>query len=313
MRFPNPHLSDRPFDKALVDAWLPVDQYVGGAEHAVMHLLYARFFTKVLYDLGMTSFDEPFSRLIHQGVITNKGAKMSKSRGNVVNPDQFVEKYGSDTFRMYMMFMGAYDEGGDWSDEGIVGINRFVKRVWRLVQHYREFPPQGSENVQIDNVIRQMHYATKHATQDLQRFHFNTAISRIMELVNTTYLYFQDVPQEEQNKASLSEILTTLVKLIAPFAPHLAEELWQQLGQAYSVFNVTWPTWDDAFLATEMIQMAVQVNGKIRSQIEISTTATDDEILQTTLSDEKVAHYLAGKEIVKSFIVPKKLISLVVN
>jgi len=313
LRFPNPHLSNRPFDKALVDSWLPVDQYVGGAEHAVMHLLYARFFTKVLYDLRLISFDEPFTRLIHQGVITNKGAKMSKSRGNVVNPDRFVEKYGSDTFRMYMMFMGSYDEGGDWSDEGIVGINRFIKRVWRLIQHYRENPPEGSENVRINDVMRQKHYATKHVTQDLQRFHFNTAISRIMELVNTTYLYIQDVPQQEQNKAGLSKILTALLQLIAPFAPHLAEELWQQIGHEKSVFDSPWPTWNDALLATDTIKIAVQVNGKIRSQIEIEAMATNDEILQTALKDEKTMHYLAGAEIIKSFVVPKKLVSLVVK
>ncbi len=313
LRFLNPHLSDRAFDRDLADKWLPVDQYVGGAEHAVMHLLYARFFAKVLYDLGLISFDEPFSRLIHQGVITNKGAKMSKSRGNVVNPDRFVEKYGSDTFRMYMMFMGSYDEGGDWSDEGIVGINRFIKRVWRLIQHYQENSPKGTENVRINEVIRQKHYATKHVTQDLQRFHFNTAISRIMELVNTIYLYIQEVPQDKQNKAGLSEVLVTLLQLMAPFAPHLAEELWHQLGQGYSIFNATWPTWDETLLASDMIVMAVQVNGKIRSQITISISATDDEIMQAALSDQKVKHHLGAKKIVKSFIVPKKLISLVVK
>ena len=179
LRFLTPNLDTAAFDSSLANAWLPVDQYVGGAEHAVMHLLYARFITKALHDFGLINFDEPFKKLVHQGTITAKGAKMSKSRGNVVNPDRFVEKYGADTFRMYMMFMGGYEEGGDWSDEGIVGIHRFLKRVWRLVQQDLERPADAGPDPRFAKVLQQMHYAIKHCTADLERFHFNTSISQI--------------------------------------------------------------------------------------------------------------------------------------
>jgi len=313
LRFPNPDLEDKAFDREIVDKWLPVDQYVGGAEHAVMHLLYARFFTKALYDFGLIGFDEPFQRLVHQGVITSKGAKMSKSRGNVVNPDDFVNEYGSDTFRMYMMFMGSYEEGGDWSDEGIVGIHRFIKRVWRLVHLINDNPPQGDETKKFANILRQMHYAIKHVTIDLDRFHFNTAISRIMELVNEMYLYVQDVPVEHQNKELQSVVLITLIKLMAPFTPHLAEEMWEIVGQDYSIFNTEWPTHDETMLISRVIKMGVQVNGKIRGQIEVPADADNDKVIEMAKNDEKIIKYLQDKQIVKSFVVPKKLISLVVK
>jgi leucyl-tRNA synthetase len=312
LRFPNAHLAEMAFDRRMADMWLPVDQYVGGAEHAVMHLLYARFFTKALHEFGLIAFDEPFTRLIHQGVITNKGAKMSKSRGNVVNPDQFVEKYGSDTFRMYMMFMGSYEEGGDWNDEGILGTHRFLKRIWRLVQQVTEAPPQGDDNNAINKVIKQMHFAIKHSTQDLERFHFNTAISRVMELVNEIYLYVQNISPKEQNKSQLMFAILNVIKLIAPFAPHLSEELWQQLQQKYSIFSTNWPEWDEQALAMETIMIGVQINGKIRTQIEISISAQEDEIINAAIHDEKVAGYLIGKKLQKSFVIPKKLVSLVV-
>lgn len=313
LRYPNPHLSSAAFDKKMADAWLPVDQYVGGAEHAVMHLLYARFFTKALYDLGLINFDEPFKRLVHQGIITAKGAKMSKSRGNVVNPDKFVESFGSDTFRMYMMFMGSYEEGGDWSDEGIVGINRFLKRIWRVAWQICENKPQGGESARFDAVLRQMHYAIKHVTQDLDRFHFNTAISRIMELVNELSLYLQDVPAADQHPDLFKVVLPTLIQLIAPFAPHFAEELWEQIGKSASVFNTNWPSHDEAQLVQSRVQLGVQINGKLRGQIEIAADATAEQIIAATVADDKIKTYLTDKTIVKSVVVPKKLVSLVVK
>jgi len=313
LRYPNPKMEDAAFDKKLVDAWLPVDQYVGGAEHAVMHLLYARFLTKVLYDLKLINFDEPFQRLIHQGTITNSGAKMSKSRGNVVNPDSFVQKYGSDTFRMYMMFMGSYEEGGDWNDEGISGIHRFLKRLWRLVYQVHSSQPQGNESDQFSKVMRQMHYAIKNATQSLERFQFNTAISRIMELVNECYLYRQNVAEAEQNSDLLSEIMPTLVKLIAPFAPHMAEELWALLGQAYSIFDEKWPEHDESFLVEDIVNLGVQVNGKIRGQIRVNASADNEEIIAIALKNDKVSKYTTGKTILKSIVVPNKLVVFAVK
>ncbi len=312
LRYLSPHLDTAAFNKELVNAWCPVDQYVGGAEHAVMHLLYARFFTKVLYDLGHISFDEPFKRLIHQGVITNNGAKMSKSRGNVVNPDTFVKQYGSDTFRMYMMFMGSYEEGGDWNDEGISGIYRFLKRVWRLLYQVFDETPTGVEEKEFEKVVRQCHFAIKHCTQSLESFHFNTAISRIMELVNECYLYIQDIKPEDQNKKLQSEIMPTLVKLLAPFCPHMAEELWSHIGE-YSIFNTTWPEHDESKLVLDVINLGVQVNGKIRGQIQVSNKASDNEIIETALNHDKVSKYIGEKDIVKSIIVSKKLVVFAVK
>jgi len=313
LRYPNPHLDDKAFDTDLVNSWLPVDQYVGGSEHAVMHLLYARFFTKALYDFGLINFEEPFQKLVHQGVITSDGAKMSKSRGNVVNPDTFVDEYGSDTFRMYMMFMGSYEEGGDWSDDGIAGINRFIKRVVRLVDQAVENKPLNDNTEDLQKVLRQKHYAIKFVTRDLERFHFNTAISRIMELVNEIYLYIQDSTPEKQSKLLLSDVLLDLVKLIAPFTPHLAEDMWEKLGQNYSIFNTLWPTYDEKMLETDSINLGVQINGKIRTQISAPADAKDDEIIQIALIDEKTVKYVENKTLIKKFVVQKKLVIFVVK
>ncbi len=313
LRYPNPDLDDKPFDFKLVDQWLPVDQYVGGAEHATMHLLYARFLTKALHDFGHISFDEPFQRLVHQGTITSQGAKMSKSKGNVVNPDDYVSQYGSDTFRLYMMFMGSYEEGGDWNDEGLVGIYRFIKRVWRLVYQLLNTPPQGDEIESFKTVKRQMHYAIKHIGIDMDRFHFNTCISRIMELVNEMYLYIQNVPVEKQNKEMLDIVVGNLVKMLAPFTPHMAEELWEALDKPYSIFNTSWPEYDENELMMDSIQLGVQINGKIRDQVVVAADAEDSTVIQSALELENVIKYTDGKTVVKSFVVPNKLVILVVK
>lgn len=313
LRFPNPDIDSAPFDSKIVQKWLPVDQYVGGAEHAVMHLMYARFFIKVLYDLDLINFDEPFTRLVHQGFITNKGAKMSKSRGNVINPDQYLREYGSDVFRMYMMFMGSYTEGGDWSDDGIQGMNRFINRVWRLVEMIQRKPPRGKETVRADQLDRQRHYAIKMATQDLNRFQFNTSISRIMELVNTMYLYVQDLKPDEQNQEILFDVLRTLIQILSPFAPHLGEELWHPIGQGDSVFNSVWPKWDEEKLKTERVTVVVQVNGKLRSRIEVGIDSEDETVKDVAFKDSKVKKYTDGREIKKVVIVKNKLVSIVVE
>lgn len=313
LRFPNPGLDSAAFDPALIDQWLPVDQYVGGAEHAVMHLLYARFFTKVLHDLGYVKFDEPFSRLVHQGVITNAGAKMSKSRGNVINPDDYIRDYGSDIFRMYLMFMGAYTEGGDWSDEGIHGMHRFVNRLWRLFEMLDETPPSGNETDAIQELERVRHNSVKMVTTDLNRFQFNTSISRIMELVNAIYLYIQNVPPARQNRGILFEIRDTLIRLTAPFAPHLGEELWERAGHQGSVFNASWPEWDEDKLKSDRVTMAVQVNGKLRSNIEVDLNAEKSEVEATALTDHNVKKHVEGKEILRVIVVKNKLVNLVVK
>lgn len=313
LRFPNPNVDEAAFDAETVKKWLPVDQYVGGAEHTVMHLLYARFFTKVLYDLGLINFDEPFKRLIHQGVITKDGNKMSKSRGNVVNPDKFIEKYGSDTFRMYMMFMGSYSDGGDWSDEGITGIERFLNRVWRMVEMIDENPPEGTESKESKEVERIRHYTIKMVSNDLERFHFNTAISRIMELVNTMYLYIQNIPTSEQNKSIVIDARDTVIKLLAPFAPHFSEELWDRIGGEFSIFNMSWPEFDEAKTEKTTIPMVIQVNGKVRSNIEVEKDSPDEQVLEQALNDEKISKYIEGKKIIKKIVVKNRLVNLVVK
>ena len=312
LRYPTPHLNSEPFDKKLTAKWLPVDQYVGGAEHAVMHLMYARFITKVLHDSGLINFDEPFTRLVHQGVITNNGAKMSKSRGNVINPDVYIQKYGSDVFRTYMMFMGSYEDGGDWADEGIQGMYRFLNRVWRLVQMVRENPPSGDESEKVSDMERVLHNSIKETTRDLERFHFNTCLSRIMELVNAMYLYVQDVDPKLQNKEKVDFAVKSLVQLLAPFAPHLAEELWQILGNEKSVFLSEWPAWDEEKLAEQNVTIVVQVNGKIRSKFSVPVDSPEDMVKEKALADEKIKNYTQGREIKKVIVVKNKLVSIAV-
>jgi len=313
LRYPNPHLEDAAFDRKILKKWLPVDQYVGGAEHAVMHLLYARFFTKVLYDLKLIDFDEPFTNLFHQGVITRDGNKMSKSRGNVVNPEKFIEQYGSDTFRMYMMFMGNYADGGDWSDEGIVGIFRFLNRVWRFVEILETNKPQGNETDRIKEVERIRHYTTKMVSNDLERFHFNTAISRIMEMVNEMYLYVQEISPQDQNQKIIKESTETLILLLAPFAPHLAEELWHKIGYNDSIFKTSWPEFDEQKTKTNTIPLVIQINGKVRANIEVELDSTEDDVLGQVLPYDKIQKYIQDKQIVKKIFVRNKLVNLVVR
>ncbi|MCD6115442.1 leucine--tRNA ligase [bacterium] len=312
LRYPTPQLSDKPFDKEIVSKWLPVDQYVGGAEHAVMHLMYARFITKVLYDLKLINFDEPFSRLIHQGVITNNGAKMSKSRGNVINPDIYIQKFGSDVFRMYIMFMGSYTDGGDWSDEGIFGIHRFLNRVWRLIRMIKENPPKGNGTNNTEELERVLHNSIKHTTMDLERFHFNTCISRIMELVNYMYLYVQDIDSKDQEKEVLDSAVNNLIKLISPFAPHFGEEMWREIGNRDSIFLSEWPKWDENKIKEQNTTIVVQINGKLRTKFTMPVNSSDDVVRERALSDERVKNYTEGREIKKIIVVKNKLVSIAV-
>ncbi len=311
LRYLSPHLDDAPFDRTLVEKWLPVDQYVGGAEHAVMHLMYARFFSMALYDMDLVHFEEPFTRLVHQGIITNRGAKMSKSHGNVVNPDEFLDKYGSDTFRMFMMFMGSYADGGDWSDEGIAGISRFLNRVWRLIGILDAEAPQGAEAEKAAEITRVQHYTVREVTRDLNKFQFNTAISRLMEFVNELYLYLQQVPRAEQNAEVLFESRKTLLLCLAPFAPHLAEELWEKIGETYSIFNASWPSYDEECIKKDTIVIVFQINGKLRSKAEVDRDTDRERLKEIALNDEKIKKHLEGKTVKKAIVVPGKLVNIV--
>ena len=309
LRYPNPNYNYGPFDPELVSKWLPVDQYVGGAEHAVMHLLYARFITKVLYDKGLINFDEPFLKLRHQGTITNAGARMSKSRGNVVRPEEYIADYGSDSFRMYLMFMGNYELGGEWDSSGINGVFRFLNRVYRLFNE-----KGGSQNDDFDLTSKEdkalwwrLNYTIKKCTQDLEGFHFNTAIASLMELINDLYRY------SHPRNPLFGFCLLRLLLLLAPFAPYLSEELWHLSGGEDSIFRQRWPTYDPEALKEEEITVVIQVNGKLRSDIRVSPYIGEEELKETVLSDVKVKRHLEGKRIVKFVIVPRKLVNLVVR
>lgn len=295
LRYPSARMGDKPFDNNMTKYWLPVDMYIGGPEHACMHLLYARFITMVLHDMEHITFDEPFKRLVHQGMITKDGAKMSKSKGNVVSPDQFVEKYGSDVFRMYLMFMGPFTEGGDWNDQGITGIARFVERFFVLMKS----TDLVKDKAELDRAV---HKTIKKVTEDIENFQFNTCVAALMEFVNTASK--TGIDRESQK---------LLTKIIAPLAPHLAEEIWEQLGEKFSIFEHSWPVYNPDLLVESSLVLPVQVNGKLRGQIEVSVDASKEKILEAAKNDGNVAKYLEGKSLVKEIYVPGKLVSLVVK
>ncbi|MGL5830759.1 MAG: leucine--tRNA ligase [Candidatus Altimarinota bacterium] len=286
---------DKFVDAGRVDEWMPVDMYIGGPEHACMHLIYARFVMMALKDCGIVKHGEPFKKLVHQGLITNSGAKMSKSKGNVVSPDEYVNKYGSDVFRMYLMFMGPYAEGGDWNDSGISGVVRFAERFYNLVGAAVEVKDQ-------EGMLRSVNKVIKKVSTDIEKFNFNTCIAALMEFVNETAKVGLDL--ESRKKLTI---------LIAPFAPHLAEELWALLGEEYSVFNQTWPSFDDKYLVMSSMKIAIQVNGKLRGEIEIEAGEDEKVILEKAKKEENVAKYLEEGELIKEIYVKGKLVSLVVK
>ncbi|HUU30176.1 MAG TPA: class I tRNA ligase family protein, partial [archaeon] len=326
LRYLSPHLKNKPFDRELVNAWLPVDHYIGGVDHATMHLIYARFVNLVLYDLGHIAFPEPFQRLSHQGTVTYMGAKMSKSRGNVINPETYIDRYGSDTFRCYLMFMGDYVQGGDWDDTGIQGMSRFLGRVWRLVvfnsARVNKAARRQTTALNLDElgekerqIARVMHNSARGVTEDLERLHFNTAVSRIMELVNELVPYAgEDSGNEKPDLEFLSEALDTLVLLLAPFAPHIAEELWQDaLGHPESVFLYEWPSYDAEILKQDVVTVVIQINGKLRSQIQVPRDLPAEEVKKAAKIDPKAAKFIGDKQVRKEIYVPNKLINFVVG
>ncbi len=316
-RFLNPNFSDMMFDKKLADKWTPVDQYVGGAEHATMHLLYARFIHKFIRDIGLTNSDEPFMNLLHQGTITNSGAKMSKSKGNVVNPDDFTGKFGSDVFRLYLMFMGPYEMGGDWSDKGISGTDRFVNRVYDLFNDYKNLLTEASPKDKYDLsslsenekfIYRKTNQTLKKVDEEIDNFRFNTAIAALMELLNN----LKDL--KTCSNEIQGYVLSRLNVMIAPLAPHLAEECWLIIGNSDSIFEK--PIWYDAdpdALIEDTINIAVQVNGKLRDTIAVAVDSEQDSVKPIVFADEKVAKFIEGKSIIKEIFVKNKIYNIVVK
>lgn len=318
LRYTSPQSADVPFESEAVDYWMPVDQYIGGIEHAVLHLLYARFFTKVLFDAGLVKTEEPFSRLLAQGMVYKDGAKMSKSKGNVVTPDEIVEKYGADTGRLFILFASPPEKDLDWNDQGVEGCHRFLRRIWRLVEECREqFSAKNGtvgSGVKETGLQRSVHAAIRKVTCDIQeRFNFNTAISAIMELVNAIYAYRQSEKSTDQNHIILRDALEKTILLLAPFAPHLAEETWQMLGQPESVHRQGWPQYDPEKLLVEEIEVVVQINGKVRGRITVAADCPKDELIEAARGNERIGELLVGREVLKVVAVPGRLVNIVVR
>ena len=307
LRYPDAHNADKPFDSEWINKMLPVDKYIGGAEHACMHLLYARFFTKALRDMGYLNFDEPFLSLVHQGTILGPdGNKMSKSKGNVVSPDDSIAKYGADIFRVYLMFGFNYVEGGPWNDNGLESISRFFDRVERIVKKCYEVnfanAPLGKAEKELNRV---RHNTIKCVTNDLGSFSFNTAVARLMEFVNAMYNYEANTAQKN---AIYKDCAKDLVLLLAPFAPHFCEELWEMLGQKYSVFNQSYPTFDPAAMVLDEVELAVQINSKMRAKVTVAASASREEIEKAALEAVKDQLVAAPKKVI---VVPGRLVNII--
>jgi leucyl-tRNA synthetase len=303
IRYTDPHNDAEPFSRAIADYWLPVNQYIGGIEHAVLHLMYARFFTKVMNEMGMVGFREPFARLFNQGMITAGGAKMSKSKGNVVNPLAYAERYGADAVRTYTLFMGPADEDMDWQDSGLDGVWRFLNRLWRVVGEHagRERSPEGVDTP----LARKAHRTIAKVTDDIdRRFAFNTPIAAVMELVN-------EIARSPEDPAARFAT-ETAVSLIQPYAPHVAEELWERLGMGGRLWEAAWPEADAALLQDETVEVVVQVNGKVRDRLQVPSSIDDEELVALARASERVGAYLNGGEPRKTIVVPHKLVNFVV-
>ena len=305
LRYISPRLSDKPFNKQDVDKWLPVDQYIGGVEHAILHLLYSRFITKVLHDLSLIGFDEPFWNLFTQGMIIKNGAKMSKSKGNVVSPDDLIKRYGADTVRLYTLFIGPPEKDAEWSDRGVEGAYRFLARVWRIAEE--DTAPKNMNNDKTSSLNRKMHQTIKKVTDDLEcGFHFNTAISAIMELVNEIYA--------SKDNEDIKEAVDTVILLLSPFVPHIAEELWEKRGYSPSILKHPWPVYDKNLIVEDKVTVPIQINGRLRSKIEMDIAVKEENIIKKkVLEDEKVKKWVEGKEISKWIIVPNKMVNIVVR
>ncbi len=300
LRYVDPHNNKQPFSPEAADRWLPVDMYIGGVEHAVLHLLYARFFTKVIHDLGWTRFDEPFQHLFNQGMVTLNGSKMSKSKGNVVNPDDMVRDFGVDALRMYELFVGPPEDDAEWNSNGLEGVSRFLSRAYRLVMQNVDSPAPNRDSLER---LRHRFLASLH--ERMETFRLNTAISAFMEYTNA-------LGAESANgidKATLETLAITL----SPFAPHLGEEIWERLGHRTSVFEATWPTYDEEWLKDDTVEIAVQINGRVRARIEIASDANDESAIRSAKANEDIASWIEGKDIIKELYVPGRLVNLVVR
>ena len=320
-RYACPDEQDAPLDKARVAYWMPVDQYIGGIEHAVLHLLYARFFTKVLRDLGWIALGEPFTNLLTQGMVIKDGAKMSKSKGNVVDPDFLIERYGADTARLFALFAAPPEKDLDWSDQGVEGAYRFLTRLWRFVSHYRDALASAASDLDpkelsptLRELRRQIHRTIKKVTDDIEgRFHFNTAIAAVMELINALSLAGKDESVWQDGTPLIKVGVETLVVLLYPFVPHMASELWESLGHRNSLEEIRWPGYSEEALEEERWLIVVQVDGRVRGRITVPADASNEFIEAEALADPKVKGFLHGKEIQRVIQVPRRLVNIVLE
>jgi leucyl-tRNA synthetase len=317
LRYTDARNETAPWDRDAVDRWMPVDQYIGGVEHAILHLMYARFFVKALADMDMLGVQEPFARLFTQGMITRDGAKMSKSKGNVVSPMEFAEQYGADTARCYILFIGPPDQGADWTDTGIAGMNRFLARLWRLGAEVATRTSAAADDTSVDgepsSVLRKAHWAIDKVTTDTgERFAFNTAISAVMELVNEIYAHKDAMYGDDAGAAQVRFATATAASLLFPFAPHLGSEVYEMIT-GRRVWEEPWPEADPALLSADTFELVVQVNGKLRDRVEAPADASRDEQEALARQSERVLAQLNGGQIVKTIVVPGKLVNFVVR
>lgn len=318
LRYCDPHNDKMPFSKDKVDYWMNVDQYIGGVEHAILHLLYARFFTKVLYDLGYVSCEEPFENLLTQGMVLKDGSKMSKSVGNVVSPDEIVAKYGADTARLFILFAAPPERDLDWNDTAVEGAYKFLNRVWRAVDELKPFMSDekvvsASLNAEEKKLRFAVNASIKKVTEDFERFSFNTAISSIMEMVNELYRYKDATAPESYSKPLIGEALRSLIVLLSPIVPHITQEMWESIGNNTALFDTPWPSFDESALVVSEVEIVVQINGKIRDKMTVSADLGREQMEEIAKTSDKVKSLIGDKQIVKVIAVPKKLINIVVK
>jgi leucyl-tRNA synthetase len=334
-RFCDPKNDELPFDPEMVGYWGPVDFYSGGIEHAILHLIYSRFFTRVFRDLGMTHLSEPFTRLLTQGMVLKNGQVMSKSKGNVVDPDDMIQKFGADALRLYVMFVAPPEKEIEWSDAGLEGSWRFLSRVWRLTDSLAETvggegipAPSTFELTDAERALRRKtHETIKRVSADLDKLHLNTPVSAMMELVNELYAFCsasRSVPVGEEAEqvgaierpstiSVLKEAVEALVRMLSPFAPHMAEELWEALGHTGGVVAAGWPGYDEAVAKAEQIVVPVQINGKVRARLTVAADTSEEALRETALADPQVRQYIEGKAVKKVVVARGKLVSIVVG
>ncbi|MFP4586979.1 MAG: leucine--tRNA ligase [Desulfohalobiaceae bacterium] len=320
-RYTSAQLESAPFDRQALDYWLPVDQYIGGIEHAILHLLYARFFTKALRDLGYMTIDEPFSQLLTQGMVLKDGAKMSKSKGNIVDPNEMLDRFGADTTRLFTLFASPPEKDLDWQDQGVEGAHRFLSRLWRLGQDIKQTLIPCGPCLVMDNaglsarakeLRRKEHSCQQRITRDIQeRFQFNTAIAAVMELVNEISAAREDLLETEQDRLVLSSAWSTVLVSLYPMTPHICEELWQQMGNDSCLARCTWPEHDPQALLQDEVQLVIQVNGKLRGKLSVPAGADQEDIKALALQNSNVQRHIQGKDIKKVVVIPEKLVNVV--